>query len=389
MKQLGYIISFLILLAISVAFVQMGKPVPAVVNFQPSADTLQDTFANVRSPFATRLDSFFYAKHLTNGFNGSVIIAKGGRIYYKGNFGIENQTTGKPLTEKSSFQIASISKTFTATAILYLIERGNLSLENKIEDFIPDFPYKNITVSNLLCHRSGLPNYLHFGGKYFPADKYMTNDDLIEIMKKNPNIEGTYKPDTRFQYCNTNYAILATIVEQVSGKKFPEFMQDNFFIPLGMKNSWIYDPVHTASREHTISYNSRWVVQNDDSYDGVYGDKGVYSSTEDMLRWDMHFYQNKSISQEMQTEAYSPRSFEKPGYKNYGYGWRLLKQTNNQYLVYHNGWWHGNNTVFYRYLPDTFSLIILSNKYNRSVYDVQPIFNIISGTNNNTQFTED
>lgn len=99
-----------------------------------------------------------------------------------------------------------------------------------------------------------------------------------------------------------------------------------------------------------------------------------------MLKWNLAFYQGKLISNEMQKEAYSPRSFERPGVRNYGYGWRLMKQPNNEYLVYHNGWWHGNNTVFYRYVPDTFALIILSNRYNRGVYNVQPIFDLINGT---------
>ena len=98
-----------------------------------------------------------------------------------------------------------------------------------------------------------------------------------------------------------------------------------------------------------------------------------------MFLWDKAFYDEKLLSQAMMKEAYSPRSFEHAGKRNYGYGWRLLQQPDGKYLVYHNGWWHGNNTVFYRNIQDTTSVIILSNRFNRSVYHLQPVFDILYG----------
>lgn len=345
--------------------------------FVGHSDSLKVVYSNL----FYKLDTFFKNKYRLGGFNGAVIVAKGDRIYYQTALGYENYQTKDTLTTASSFQIASVSKTFTATAILYLVEHGKLKIDDTIGTFIPNFPYRNIRIKDLLSHRSGLPNYLHFGEVLW-KDKslYMTNDALIELLKKFPRMEGSYLPNKRFEYCNTNYAVLATIVEKVSGKRFPAFMKETFFDPLGMTNSWINDVTDTTRKKIAISYNSRWIPQKDDPYDGVYGDKGVYSSTSDMLKWNLAFYQGKLISNELQKEAYSPRSFERPGVRNYGYGWRLMKQPNNEYLVYHNGWWHGNNTVFYRYVPDTFALIILSNRYNRGVYNVQPIFDLINGT---------
>ncbi len=335
------------------------------------------------SQISYRLDTFFQNKYKRGGFNGSVLVAKGNTILYQANFGYENFDTKDTLSENSSFQTASVSKTFTATAILRLAQDGLLSLEDTLGKFFPNFPYRNIRIRDLLCHRSGLPNYLHFGENFW-KDKslYMTNEDLINLLTKNPNIEGTFKPNSRFQYCNTNYALLASIVERVSQKRFPDYMQETFFTPLGMSSAWIYDVKggKTTAQQTAISYNSKWVKQKDDPYDGVYGDKGLYASISDMHKWNMGFYEGKLLNEEWQKEAYAPRSFEKDGVRNYGFGWRLIKQPTDDYLVYHNGWWHGNNTVFYRYIPDTFALVIFSNRYNRSVYNVQPVFNLITGT---------
>ena len=329
-----------------------------------------------------RLDSLFLRRHKLLGFNGNVIVLKGGRVLYKGCFGYCDYRSKDTLTSQTAFQIASSSKPFTAAAILRLVQEGKLMLNDTLGTFFPNFPYRHITIEMLLCHRSGLPNYLYFGQNLWKNKKeYMTNDALLQIMATHSPIEGTSRAGTHFQYNNTNYALLASILEKVSGKKFPVYMHETFFEPLGMKNTWIRNVFdESEKRAHARTYNSKWVEQNEDPYDGVYGDKNVFSTVEDMMLWDKAFYEEKNINQTMQAEAYKPRSFEQHGVQNYGYGWRLIKQPNNNYLVYHNGWWHGNNTVFYRYMPDTFALIILSNRYNQGVYDVQPIFNIIGAT---------
>ncbi len=336
-----------------------------------------------------RLDTYFLNRFKFSGFNGNVLITKGPKIIYKGCFGYACYETHDTLTPQTSFQIASTSKTFTATAILYLAQKGSLSLDDDLQKFFPNFPYKNISIKLLLAHRSGLPNYLHFGESMW-KDKthYITNDALLQLMTTHPRIEGTTTPNTHFEYCNTNYALLASVIEKVSGKSYPQFMVETFFKPLGMKNTWVYNVLDSnPAPRHAISYNSKWKIQNDDIYDGVYGDKGIHSTVEDMMLWDASFYSNL-LSEEMKKEAYSPRSFERKGVRNYGYGWRLMKQPNGEYMVYHNGWWHGNNTVFFRSVKDSFALIILSNRYNPGVYNVQPIFNILGGTKDTANYNE-
>lgn len=338
-----------------------------------------------------RLDSFFARRHKFSGFNGNVLVLKAGRVLYKGCFGYCNYATKDTLDAQTPFQIASSSKPFTSTAILKLAGEGKLSLKDTLGKFFPGFPYRNITVEMLLCHRSGLPNYLFFGDKLWKDRRsYMTNDALLDILMKNKNIEGTSRPGTHFQYNNTNFALLASVVEKVTGKSFPDYMKETFFVPLGMKNTWVRDVQNEKEeRRHAISYSSAWRIQAEDPYDGVYGDKNVFSTMEDMMIWDRAFYEEKNLSRELQKEAYTPRSFEQKGVRNYGYGWRLIKQPNGENVVYHNGWWHGNNTVFYRYLPDTFAIIILSNRYNQSVYDVQPVFNIIGATKDTTSIDDE
>jgi CubicO group peptidase (beta-lactamase class C family) len=347
----------------------------------PAAAALDSTEVR-RGLLFHRLDSFFARRHKFAGFNGNVLVLKAGHVLYKGCFGYCNYATKDTLDAQTAFQIASSSKPFTSTAVLRLVDEGKLSLTDTLGKFFPGFPYRNVTVQMLLCHRSGLPNYLYFGERLWKTRSvYMTNDALVDILMKNKLLEGTTRPGRQFQYNNTNFALLASIVEKVTGKRFPEYMKETFFDPLGMKNTWVRDVQNEKEeRKHAISYSAAWRVQAEDPYDGVYGDKNVFSTVEDMMIWDRAFYEEKNLSKEWQAEAYKPRSFEQRGARNYGYGWRLLKKPNGENVVFHNGWWHGNNTVFYRYLPDTFALIILSNRYNQGVYDVQPVFNIIGAT---------
>ncbi len=332
---------------------------------------------------AYSLDTFFTKRSTENGFSGSVLIALKGEPVYEKCFGYCNYRNKDLMHDTAAFQLASVSKNFTATAILWCAEHHLLSLDDTLQKFFPGFPYRGICVKDLLCHRSGLPNYLYFCSGKCERGEYLTNAQVIEIMKKQkPSIYAL--PNRRFEYCNTNYLLLASIVQKVSNKRFKDFMSETFFVPLGMKHTFIYDYADTTDRKIAISYNSKWQIQYDDCFDGVVGDKGVYSTVNDMFIWDQAFYQGKLLSQEMMKEAYKPRSFEKPGVRNYGYGWRLIRQPDSTYLVYHNGWWHGNNTVFYRNIRDTSTIIILSNRYNHYVYNVKPLWSMIYGIEGDT-----
>jgi CubicO group peptidase (beta-lactamase class C family) len=331
---------------------------------------------------ASKIDSFYRKRVKNDHFNGCVMVAKDGKPIYSAAFGYGNLTYKDTLTTQSSIQLASVSKTFTATAILLLAEQGFLSLDDSVQKFFPEFPYRDITVRLLLSHRSGLPDYTYWD-KYYTgiSNPYMTNEQMMKVLiTRKPEI--SCRPDRMFIYCNTNYAILASIVEKATGMTFKKFMHDYIFSPLGMSNSYVFDANEAGTNCCTISYDSKGRIWKDCAADGVVGDKGIYSSVDDMLKWDNALRTGLLLSDETLNEAYKPRSldrysFAKDKSKNYGYGWRMSKQSDKSYLIYHNGFWHGSNNVFARDLQNGFTVIILGNKSNHANYWTQPVWNAL------------
>jgi CubicO group peptidase (beta-lactamase class C family) len=328
----------------------------------------------------------FYRTRVAGGFNGSVIVASKGKIFYERYFGYSQYDQGKMLNPETPSQLASTSKPFTAAAVALLKDRGLLNFDDPVEKFIAGWPYQGITLRMLLCHRSGLPEYLNFasGLRAKDAGFFMSNDELVTMMvAKKPAVYAS--PNTRFKYTNTNFALLSYIVGKVSGMPFPKFMKTMLFDPLGMKNSYIFDATQTHSTNYCKNYKSKWNVVQDMFLDGISGDKGAYSTPRDMLKWDQALYGGKLIKQRTLEEMYSPNSFENPGVKNYGLGWRMM-QYPEQKIIFHNGYWHGNNTVFYRFINENFTIIVLGNKYNKQIY-YHPlgIYNIIKGNQAQTQ----
>ncbi|MCW3465452.1 serine hydrolase domain-containing protein [Chitinophaga nivalis] len=325
------------------------------------------------------LQAFYNTKLLRAGFNGAILVAKKGVILFEAYHGLENFRTKSEIMDSSSFQLASVSKTFTGAAALWLIQKEQLSLEDSLQRFFPEFPYKGINVRMLLNHRSGLPNYLYFCDSLWEdRSRFITNNEVIRLMEAHkPPIQ--HLPNTHFQYCNTNYLLLAAIIEKVSGQKYADFMQQTFFKPLGMTSTFVYDPSSAVRPHQTQSHKYNGQAEPDTYFDGVMGDKGIYSSARDMLKWDQALYSGHLLGDTILRAAYSPYSHEKPGIRNYGLGWRLMVYPDStKNIVYHNGWWHGNNTVFYRFVQDTTTLIILGNKYNRSIYQaVKPVREIL------------
>jgi CubicO group peptidase (beta-lactamase class C family) len=328
---------------------------------------------------SARLDSF-YRRQVAAGFNGSVLIGYKGRVLYERYYGTANRTTGMPWNPASASQLASTSKTFTGAAILYLYEHKYLDIDAPVNQYIPGWPYQGITPRMLLNHRSGLPDYLHWVGNVRkPNTTPIDNIQLMELMAKHkPALE--FKPNTRFKYSNSNYATLARIIEIVTEKRYADFMQAYIFTPLGMKNTFVFNPEKGLPASATISYKANWTPEPVMFADGIYGDKGIYSTVEDMYRWDQSFYKNQLLSNETMELAYGPCSFEKAGIKNYGLGWRMLCYPDGYKVIYHNGWWHGNNTAFYRFIKDNFTVIVLGNKYNTGIYrQPQAVYELVNG----------
>ncbi len=342
------------------------------------------------------------------GFNGAILIAKNGEIIFEDYKGVINYKTKEPITANSQFHIASVSKTFTAMAVLRLMEQGKINLDADVKTYLSAFPYNNVTIKNLLSHRSGLPNYVHLmegnstetfrkknkRGKWVTYSRVVknnnikaglvTNKDMLQfLIEKHPAIESL--PNRRFQYCNTNFALLALIVEKVTGLEFPTYMKDSVFTPLGMNNTYVFSIKDTA--HYTPSYKYNFVPYGIEKLDCVYGDKNVYSTPRDILIWDKTLYTNKFITQQTYQLACTACSNERAGTHNYGLGWRLF--TYPTYTIpYHNGWWHGNNAVFTRLVKDTATIIVLGNRYNPRIYKAKELANIFTQTTDTLQVEE-
>ena len=308
----------------------------------------------------------YYTHNLVDkGFNGAILVAKKGRVIFEDYHGFFDLKKKDSLTPHSAFHLASVSKTFTAMAALKLVEMGKLRLDDDVKKFFPAFPYDNVTVKLLLSHRSGLPNYIYFMQKLgWNTRQYCSNEDVLSyLIQFKPPI--TSLAGTRFEYCNTNYALLGLIIEKASGKSYADFLQTTFFTPLHMDDTYVFNmsdsaramPSYYRGRQEMLTY-----------LDTGFGDKNIYSTPEDLLKWDQALYTNEIFSKQTLDAAYSPYSNEKPGIRNYGYGWRMNVYPNGRKIIYHNGWWHGNNAVFIRMIQDSATIIVLGNKFNANIY---------------------
>lgn len=335
-----------------------------------------------------KLDSFYRAQ-VARGFNGSVLVGYQGHIIYERYFGYADKLRGTRLDRNAAVQLASTSKTFTATAIMYLHQHKYLNIDHTVQTYLPNFPYPKITIKMLLNHRSGLPDYLKWWGRYKNTITPAYNDELLEMFQKyKPGLE--FASDTRFKYSNSNYALLARLIEEVTEMKYKDFMKQYIFDPIGMKNTFVYDPADGLPANATKSYRADWVEYPIVFSDGIYGDKGIYSTVRDMYRWDQSFYDNEFLDSNTTEYAYGPCSFETKGIKNYGLGWRMYCYPDGDKVVFHNGWWHGNNTVFLRFIKDNFTIIVLGNKYNKGIYQHGPaIYKLINNSPVSTGFDEE
>ncbi|MDL2243088.1 beta-lactamase family protein [Bacteroidales bacterium OttesenSCG-928-K03] len=296
------------------------------------------------------------------GFNGVVMIVKNGDLIYNKAFGYANSGRNKiPLSTEMPFQLASVSKQFTATAIMKLKQDGLLDYNDNVSKYIPEFPYNDVTIKQLLNHTGGMFNYMYLlENQWDCEEKFATNDTLIKMISKS-EMPLYFTPGKRFDYSNTGYAVLASVVEHISNKPFSDFMNDHFFNPLGMKNTYV--STGTNITENSVNgffrYRRGLAPIEYTVHDGIVGDKGVYSTSWDMYKWDKSLYNNKILSEEVLEEAFNPTIIGKRKVVPYGYGFRL-KEEDGQKVVYHNGVWEGFRINYYRY-PETESTILVMN----------------------------
>ena len=352
-----------------------------------------------------------YESILANkGFSGEILVAKNGEIIFEDYKGFSNYGNKSAMLPETPIHVASISKTFTGMAALKLWEQRKLDLKAPVTKYFSNFPYTEVTIEQLLSHRSGLPDYTYF----MEARKYMVTKvrnkrgrwvKKIQVLKsESPLKKGLYNnqdvltymitkrpapqsyPDRVFKYCNTNFVMLALIIEKITGQDFPTYMAENIFKPLKMDNTFIF--CEKTIDKYTPSYNARMVPYRIEKFDCIYGDKNVYSTVRDMLLWDKALTEGKFLAPSTLEMAFQPQSPTNKYYHNYGLGWRILAKPNEEKLVYHNGWWHGNNTVFTRLINESATIIILGNKFNKSIYKGKEIASVFTGKMDTTNLVE-
>ncbi len=299
-------------------------------------------------------------------FNGNILVSEKGHVIYKGSFGYKNLLTKEPLDIDTPFQLASVSKQFTAVAIMQLMEKGKLKYTDPVFKHVPNFPFdSSITIFSLLTHSSGIPNYIYCLDKVYNKTIPLTNKLVVDLMGiHNPGIN--YLPNARFNYNNSNYMYLAYIVEKLSGLDFRTYAQKYLLGPAGMKNTFIYDPAKPEQIKYSAkgfeTLNRASVI---DYLDGVVGDKGIYSTVEDLLLWDNALNINKLLKSETLAKALTPKlNFKNLETKNYGFGWRLKMLPDGSWASFHTGWWHGFQTYYLHDAETNSTIICLSNHAN-------------------------
>ena len=316
-----------------------------------------------------------YWKSEANNF--SFLVAKNGQIIYERYQGLADREKKIPITKETPMHIASVSKVLTATAVMLLVERKKIDLDQKVNTILDNFPYPKITVRHLLSHRSGLRNYAYFTEDKGVWDRHktITNQDVLNLFATK-NIKLESPTDSRFAYCNTNYAMLALIIEKATGMKYGDAMQEMIFKPLRMTHTFVFD-YERDRKTATPSYKASNMKLALDYLDAVYGDKNIYSTPRDMLQFDLARNAPTFLTPELKQQIYTGYSNERKGEKNYGLGIRMINWSSGQNFYFHNGWWHGNTSSYIPLMNENVTIIALSNKFNRNTYAVRilaPVF---------------
>lgn len=308
------------------------------------------------------LTGWLGALHSSDAFNGTVLIARNGEILFERHCGFAGLDTRIPLTGSSSFSLASLSKPFTALGILLLVQKGRLTLRDKLAQHIPEFAgYSEATIRHLLHHTSGLPDYVELADDYWNEKSLLTMPDLIALFVKH-RPRSYFAPGERFEYSNTGYAFLGEILSRVSGTSYPQFMAEEIFKPLGMNDSAAFNlsskECPLRSRVFGFRMNFGRKASCDLNFlDGMFGDGGIYASAEDLVRWDRALRDGTLIPCDVYRAAYVSGTLNNGMTTGYGYGWEIEPSN----VVEHRGQWEGFTAYMRRDLTQHTLLVVLSN----------------------------
>lgn len=320
-----------------------------------------------------RYDDLFVPE---KGFSGVVLVAENGMMVYHKAFGYREFESQIPLQASDIFELASVSKQFTAMIIMMLKEKGKLNYDDSVSRYL-EIPYKGITIRNLLTHTSGLPDYQDIMDKYWDKSKVAGNPDCIEYLNKY-SPPKRFEPGEEYEYSNTGYLLLASIAEKASGKDFIELCRKWIFKKLKMKSTDIRTlEEKKATKNFAIGHiyveeRNKWVradsFPSSDYTIWLGNRKGpgrISSIAADLLKWDKALYTNKLIDQRAFQEALTPMKLNDGSFSNYGFGWSLRTDSTLGRIVSHTGDNPGYKTQIIRYLDKKKTIIVLNNNAHK------------------------
>ena len=312
-----------------------------------------------------QIDHWLTELHTNNKFNGGILFTKDGEVQFAKTYGYTNATKADRLTNDSSFRLASVSKQFTAAGIMLLNEQGKLTYDDLVSKYIVNFPYQNVTIRHLLNHTSGVPDsYMDLAEQFKTEFDVLTNEKAVElIVTHNPVAE--YGVNDVYSYSNTNYILLARIIELVSGQSFETFMQENLFNPLDMDNTRVWnllskEETFTNKTEGFEDFTGKARAVKPSFIDGVAGDGAVFSSLNDFVIWDKFWTENPLIQTAHMKEAFKTTVLNNGEKSNYGFGWVMLSDD----IMMHNGAWLAAKTYFVRNIKNKTAFVVLDNSSN-------------------------
>ncbi len=291
-----------------------------------------------------------------NQFSGTVLVARDGKPLFREGFAFANREWNIPNSPGTKFRLGSITKQFTATAILQLMEAGKLKLDDPISKYYTDAPasWSKITITNLLTHTSGIPSYTDIPA--FFEKQAMTDLTPAQIIKLTQDKPLEFEPGTKWKYDNSGYIVLGWVIEKLSGQAYAGYVKQHIFDPLGMRETG-YDTAKEIIPHRASGYvfrDGQWFNAPYLAMSLPYAAGSLYSTIDDLLIWDQALYAHKPISAASLEKMFTP-------YKNhYGFGWMIDEQFNHKHIS-HGGGINGFNTIISRYPDDKVTIIVLSN----------------------------
>jgi CubicO group peptidase (beta-lactamase class C family) len=292
-----------------------------------------------------------------------VLVLRDGAPALRRSYGLANLEERTPATPATNYRLASVTKQFTAAAVLLLAEDGRLSLDDPVRKWLPTLPEvtQPVTIRHLLSHTGGLVDYEDSVADDAPQ---VHDADVLGILEKQHRVY--FAPGTHYRYSNTGYSLLSLIVAQASGRRFAAFLHDRIFAPLGMRETLAFEDgvstVSTRAYGYSTSGND-WTRTDQSSTSAVLGDGGIYSSIDDLAKWDAALYDDRLLRKESRALAFTPSTHTDNPSIDYAFGWRITGET-----LWHSGETRGFRNVIIRYPKRKLTVIVLTNRNDPEPY---------------------